>query len=292
HLVNAGRYDTLNRSALLNAEQGPVKGERGGGAAMIDVEHILQFIQTMIEQEVASGYARVRQIPSTTTWRTIDYLNSLSPTRRRTLLTAFATRGVRLLRPDLDPQSYTSPTSQEALLRFADECLRIPDFEGKYLGARLLRGIFAAVRTEPSSEPLAHVSAAVLQRATMVQPTKSTAVRKIVKQMFTERFKVRAENFGGGNWNYFGEYDGQPFKVMIDYGGRSEQLRYWLFYEHKNTGIRAHMLTYEGLLGLGFGHWDFVTADNLQQSISLLCDLLTDLLALPQKFTTHSSLTV
>ncbi|MGE4095095.1 MAG: hypothetical protein AB7G75_30130, partial [Candidatus Binatia bacterium] len=67
-MVNAGRYDTLNRSALLNAEQGPVKGERGGGAAMIDVEHILQIIQTMIEQEVASGYARVRQIPSTTTW--------------------------------------------------------------------------------------------------------------------------------------------------------------------------------------------------------------------------------
>ena len=80
---------------------------------------------------------------------------------------------------------------------------------------------------------------------------------------------------------YSGEYAGRSFQLRIDYGGRSDQLRYGLSFDDVPTGIRARRLSYEGLIGLGDGHWDFVTADNLSESVLLLAKLVQELVVIP-----------
>jgi hypothetical protein len=48
-----------------------------------------------------------------------------------------------------------------------------------------------------------------------------------------------------------------------------------------STGLSSKMLTYEGLLGLGFGRWDFLTADSQTEAIQLLCEFIQELVAIP-----------
>jgi hypothetical protein len=123
----------------------------------------------------------------------------------------------------------------------------------------------------------------VLRRAEAIRPTTAGQIRQIVKRAFAERFDARYENRGGGDWKYFGRHAGRDFVVAIDYGGRSDQLRYEVKYEDVRTGIRPRRLCYEWLLGVGHGHWDFVTADNLEDSIALLCELVGELVEIPDR---------
>jgi hypothetical protein len=41
--------------------------------------------------------------------------------------------------------------------------------------------------------------------------------------------------------------------------------------------------TWEGMLGLGIGHWDFVCQHNLAQSVALLGEIIEKMVMLPEQ---------
>jgi hypothetical protein len=151
----------------------------------------------------------------------------------------------------------------------------------QYLDAPSLRMILADLRSTRPSPELRDTPAEVLARAETI-PTTAADIRRAVKSAFTEAFGVRVEKRPAGVWRYAGVHGRRPFVVQIDYGGRSNQLRYEVQYVDERTGVRAVRLTYEPLLGLGLGRWDFVTADNLESSVSLLVEFVGELVALPE----------
>jgi len=240
-----------------------------------------RFTKNVLDADAASGYALLRRIPSTRTWKVLDYVSTLERAERDAFFNAFVSNGLFLLYPDRDPSLHAYQSGDPAYRRFIDAMPQL--FDWKYADVRLLRGILGDLRSKAPSPEFANVPAHVIQRAEAIQPTNAAAIRREVKSVLTKRFGAKAENRGGGNWLYPGGYAGRPFQVRIDYGGRSDQLRYELFFDDVSTGIRARRLSYEGLIGLGDGHWDFVTADNLSESVVLLADLIQELVVIPQK---------
>jgi hypothetical protein len=76
---------------------------------------------------------------------------------------------------------------------------------------------------------------------------------------------------------------------MIDYGGRVDQLRYYVQLSDASTGLKTKTLNFETLLGLGFGQWDFVTADSQLENVRLLCELIQELVLIPDRLAAFGS---
>ena len=246
-------------------------------------EKINRLIRAELDGVARADFAALRTIPSTYTWKVIDYVSGLDATGRDALFDTFASRAMFLFFPDRDPGLDPGRSGNATHREFTKAMTLL--FDWKYQDARALRAIAADSR---SSRPLgiAHgVPTGVLRRAEAIVPLRAAEIRKLVRAKFVEQFAAsRIENQGGGAWSYSGSCNRREFRLAIDYGGRSDQLRYEVFYEHPPSGIRATRLTYEGMLGLGFGRWDFVTAENVADAVTTLCGLVEQLVSLPERW--------
>ena len=240
----------------------------------VPADQVRNYTRAALERESASNFTRFRRVPSTYTWKAVDHVSALDGAGRNALFDALAAQSVASLEPP-------SPASiAPAVTAFVDALGRMTGWQ--YLDARSLRMILADLRSTRPSPELRDTPAEVLARAETIRPTTAADIRRAVKSAFTEAFGVRVEKRPGGVWRYAGVHGGRPFVVQIDYGGRSDQLRYEVQYVDERTGVRALRLTYERLLGLGLGRWDFVTADNLESSVTLLVEFVGELVALPE----------
>jgi hypothetical protein len=234
------------------------------------------FVRDSIEREAASGWARLRRVPSTYTWTIIDYLLALEPVRRAALFAECVSGAAYFFEPDRPPTHAPHPELREMY----DTLPRI--FDWRYLSARHVHGIALNARAG-RAQAWSDIPDEVIRRAGAIRPTTAGEIRKVVKRAFAERFDARCENFGAGTWKYFGRHGGRDFMVAIDYGGRIDQLRYEVEYDHAGTGLHPRRLCYEGLLEVGLGDWDYLTADNLEDSIALLCELVRELVEIPER---------
>lgn len=242
----------------------------------------LTYIRAAIRREHDANWARLRRIPSTYTWRVIDYVASLDAAARERLFESFASNGLHLLDPARDASLHRGRSGDPDYAAFRDGVLRLSG--PAYYDARMLRMILADVRSSRPSPELADTPPEVLRRAETITPVKVTDIRKALKPRLAERFGAKAQKESGGVWHYVGGRSaGREFRLWTDFGGMSDQLRYEISYDEERTGIHARRLTYEGLLGFGFGHWDFVTAENLEESLALLCEFIEELVALPER---------
>jgi len=245
-----------------------------------DAARLESLVAGCVEDEARLEWGHVRRVPSTYTWKVVDYIRSLEAGSQTRLRHAFVSAGVFLLDPDRDPTTHPAQSGDEEYRRFVDAISQIWDW--KYSDVRTLRAILGDQLGKRPSPEFANTPVEVLERARAIQPTNARDIRKAVKQSFQERYGARPENLGGGDWRYAGVHRGRSFVVSIDYGGW-DQLRYEVEYEDVPTNLRAKRLSYERLVGAGLGHWDFLTADNLQESVTLLCTLLEALVELPDK---------
>jgi len=243
---------------------------------------IVAAVRADIAREETGTYARLRRIPSTHTWRIIDYVSSLPEPRRHALFDVFAQNALFCLDPSRDVAGHPARSGDAAYAAFLEGMRRLSGPE--YYDARMLRAILGDIRSSRPSPQFQSLPPDVIRRAEAIAPTTAPEIRKVVKPAMADRFGAKPEKASGGEWHYVGgTSDGRPFGLWIDYGGRSDQLRYELTYDDARTGISARRLNYEKLLGFGQGNWDFVTAANLQESIALLCDLIDELVALPER---------
>lgn len=237
----------------------------------------LAYCRGALRREATSNFGRLRRIPSTFTWRAVDYVSSLGDPERQRLFETLARRGLVRLFTALPP-----PPDDPDDRAFRDGVLRRSGPE--YYDARMLRAILGDLRSSRPSPELLQTPPEVIRRAASITPTSAAEIRKSMKAVLAERFGATPHNETGGVWHYRGGRSaGREFRLSVDYGGRSDQLRYDISYDDERSGIRARRLTYEGLLGFGLGQWDFVTAGNLNESIALLCELVEEMVGLPDR---------
>ncbi len=238
---------------------------------------VAALLRAWIDAEQASGWAFARRIPSTFTWKIVDYHWKLSEERRSSLFAAFVSIALPSIGPSGEPleAGYGDPEYRAMV----DALPLIGGWE--YANVRGLRS-WLVVRRSGRAAAASSMPPEVVRRAEAIRPTSSREIRAAVAKVFRERFGARPENLGAGEWRYAGACGNRPFAVSIDYGGW-DQLRYEIEYHDARTGLQARRVSWERLVGAGLGHWDSLTADNLQASVELLGDLVERVVTLPDR---------
>lgn len=235
---------------------------------------VAALLRRWIEAEDASGWAFVRRVPSTHTWKIVDHVQRLPAARRSSLFDAFVSSALFFFDPQRDPKLHPGASDPE----FRALCDALPLMGSwAYADVRTLRAWLAVRRAGRAAA--ASMPPDVVERAQAIRPTHAREIRAAVKRAFAERFGARPEN-AGGEWCYAGTCRGRAFVVDIDYGGM-DQLRYEIAFTDPATGLQARGASYEWLVGAGHGHWDSLTADNLETSIALLGELVERVVTLP-----------
>jgi len=249
---------------------------------MVTPELVTRYVKELILAEASTGFSRLRRVPSSYTRTCLDRLAAIGQPRREILFDGIARRAPVHLGLAPPPAKWEDPE----LAQFHDEVLQAP---GSPMPSRLLRGMAAAMRHDGPEGYFANMPAELVQKADSILPTSASRIRKDVKKQLAERFSATADNIGGGNWLYRGESNGRSFAVLIDYGGRMDQLRYYVQLSDAASGVRTKTLNYETLLGMGFGRWDLVTADSQAENVELLAELLAELVGIPDRLAAFGS---
>jgi hypothetical protein len=115
--------------------------------------------------------------------------------------------------------------------------------------------------------------------ACSIRPVKPPEQRRRVRAALKEFGLVKEDKLG----SYHCCYSGKDFAVHVDFGGRHAQLRYAVsFPEFKDR----HPLTqfgFERALGFGWGHWDFIVEDNVDDVFRLFKEVIAYSVELPDR---------
>ncbi len=116
-------------------------------------------------------------------------------------------------------------------------------------------------------------------------PAKIPTLRRMVASAFARQFGAIAKDIGSEMWTYEGQVEGTPLKVLIRYSGRMmrPQLAYEVQILHTKWPWTAKFLCYESLWGAGFGYWNYLTQENAERSVNLLCELVAYVAKLPER---------
>jgi len=236
---------------------------------------VRELVRAELESQAASGWDRLAKVPCTRTWRAIAHIRKLSPSRRDALFEAIASNAPVIFEPPLD-RSLQLPAAQDPeYTKLVDALAGDTDWSWDYASARTLRSILRAIRSkDPRMAARAKATPpAVVRRAEQITSVTAAMARKVVGASVAARFGAKPHNAGGGEWEYRGRAGSTDFLLTVDYGGW-DQLRYDVSYDHPTTGLRARRVNYERLLGCGGTGWDYLTEENLEQAIALMCDLV------------------
>ena len=253
--------------------------------AAIFQEDVYRFVRSAIDAEAANEFWILRRVPNTRAWKTVDYILRLPARRRSSLYDDFACVAMDCFLPTRQTKLHPYRAGSEEYRAYCDGVVGFVGWQ--FEPVRFLRAAVSARRDDPMAT--FGMSDAMLKQVQEMRTTKAPEMRKTIKRIFAQRFGARAENQGGGDWQYVGEWEGRGFAVRIDYGHRfGTQLEYEVKFSDPATGLTASRLSYESFLGMGFGNWDYLTADNLEDAAVLLADLIEGLVSIPDRLATTS----
>lgn len=236
--------------------------------------------------EQHTDFARFRQIPDTHVIRFLDDFAKLTPTGQSEI--------VDLLTEWSSYCLVKQPIPPAVVERFS-QLKRRPGFaEGvRYTGVNLLAGLAKTHKasgglsgwlqsqgvTGLAAQPPEHLASGIED----LTPVKIPAFRRLVQRAFARQFTAIARDLGSEIWRYQGKLDETALTVEIRYSGRMSrpQLAYHVDVHHPKLALT--FISFESVLGVGFGWWDYLTAANAERSVALLCDLIEYAAKLPER---------
>src|ERR671935_2853849 len=109
------------------------------------VDALSRVVRSCIDREAADGWARMRRVPSTYTWRVLDYLARLEPSRQRSLFDAFVANALFHFDPSRDPLLHAHRGGHREYVAMVEALPQMGGFE--YWGLRLLRGMLGDLKS-------------------------------------------------------------------------------------------------------------------------------------------------
>jgi hypothetical protein len=212
----------------------------------------------LVEAEAAAGFPRLDRVPSSTVRHFLDYYRELPAAEAATLREALAARGALALQPARG--AALAADLAAAYERWTQAKIRAGFEEGaRYQPLRLAKNMGVVDDTNAAT---------------------AAQLRKLIKPVFRDRLGLAGRNERGGNWTY--EREDASLKVRVDFGGRTDQLRYAVTAIDAASGRRVAMASYEGLLGL-FGGWDWIPEAEAANAVDLLVELVEIVESVPQR---------
>ncbi len=251
---------------------------------MPSIEQLISFFRTELDSERDSNWSRLKRIPDTRVWRNLKLFDTLESSDRNSFLHcaaewACAAYGFIL---DLPPHNHTQNPFfnrwQHAISGYLEGY-----FDKQFESIPSLRTAAAQFKMDAAKGKPPSVTRELYDYALSVHGMKAPELRKGVKQAFTSIGLQKVEKHGGGNYIYHCAMGKSAFKVWIDYGGRHAQLRYHVALPEFENKYSQNRFSFDRALGFGFGDWDFITEENFEDSLQMLCEAICYSIALPDK---------
>lgn len=248
---------------------------------------LAEWLRDEFEAEQASGFLRLKRVPDTKVIRFLDHFDSLESPQQSSL--------VEILVDWSSHKFLATPPPNPAYEQFT----KATTFPGagrgfRYSGVNLLAGLAKEMEhgelieffRKQNLTDLALVPAEGLARNhTDLIPIKPTALRRRVNAALDKLFSPQVTDIGSETWRYEGKLEGSDLKLYIQYSGRKgrPQLSYNAEVRSLERVIAPPGLCFESVLGVGFGHWDYLTVENAERSVELLAELVAWIARLPAR---------
>lgn len=230
-------------------------------------ERLLDFLRSEFQVEAESRFARLRRVPDSRTKATLRLYSSLCEADRNefadccahwTCANYLPALGIRPI--DHTRHAYFQ-TWNEGLLRATSELESVPLL--KLMAKVDKHDLAPGVLTEDQF-------AYVLSVRPVAKPELRRQVRAALKPLgFTKTFGDE----------YRCHHAGQDFSVHVDFGGTGAQLRYGVLFPE----FGHYEFGFERTLGAGFGDWDFIVEENVDDVFGLFTEVVAYSSQLPAR---------
>lgn len=241
---------------------------------------IFSFLKNEFSIERESRFSLLKKVPDTLVFGFLDYFESLGVSEQDEFAEAIAYRSLQFFFSKNEIADAMPQADDTAFQRHFPAILHIAF--NKYEDARSLRLLATVAKSDELWTTIPKPPEEFLRYAASIGPVRAVEMRKQIKSAFGQRFGAKVSNLGGGVWLYECNFANSTVEIEIDFGGR-DQLRYEVTISSHLRQITLERLRYEVLLGAGLGFWNFLTEENVDQSLELLCEFVAYLTNLPER---------
>jgi hypothetical protein len=244
-------------------------------ANMAASEKLLAFFRSEFLAEERSGFARLKRVPDSRVEESLAWYQSLSDPDRASFVDCAAhyahrTCGFVVEAPDIDH------TNHPFFARWVDPWSRFPFRSNR--NVPLLRAAVTQYKMDRHRGAPSCISEELFQLAESVRSLKAPALRKRVRATLDRFGYQKTDDLGGHRCIW----EGQEFEVNVDFGASDAQLRYSVTpYEFRQGPYRLSRFCFEVALGMGFGHWNYIVEENVDDVFLLFEELIKYAVDLP-----------
>ena len=257
------------------------------------LDDISALLKAHLDGEAQAGFPRLTRVPSSGAIQFLDCFASLAAPDRDLLLAGLAEIAALNLLPSPEARQRVEAlvTTNPAFASYR-QARQSPQLTMglRYVGLRMMKSMLgdrmtmemmARTRATLDFIPRDDLPAALVPDPdpAHLKPAKAPLLRKLIDEAFMELFATAKQKRPGGETEYTGALQGANIKVSIDFSGRGLQLRYGVKIPDETKMIFVWGLTYEDLWAAGPG-WDYLTEENAEPSIRLLCEHIEQIVLL------------
>jgi hypothetical protein len=257
------------------------------------LDDVSALLKAHLDAEAQAGFPRLTRTPSSGTILFLDYFSTLDAADRDSLLAVHAEIDALNFfpAPAVRERVEALVATHPALVSYGQAMQSAPFTMGlRYAGLRMLksmlgdpvsREMMARTRATLDFIPRDDLPAALVPDPdpAHLKPAKAPLLRKLIDEAFPKLFATGKQKRLGGETEYIGAFQGTSIKVIIDFSARGPQLRYGVKIPDETKTVFVWGLQYESLWAAAPG-WDYLTEENAEPSIRLLCENIAQIVLL------------
>jgi hypothetical protein len=246
---------------------------------MSNLDDLRRFCRSEFDAEAQQGFFTLRRVPSTNICGFLDYYSVLNSDDQSAFADAAALWASARISGAASPEVQSELNQNPAWSRWqswnAMNGWRFPSIPELRLRA--------PEATMDRAKNQGGASQAIEKLTASARAVRANELRKRVRIGLNEIFDTKPINRGGGWWTYEGVLNDSTLSISIDYGGRDAQLRYEVTARSESPPCRLERASFEAVLGVATGDWDFIVEENVEDSIRLLSQFVTYVSLLPRR---------
>jgi hypothetical protein len=268
----------------------------------MDTDKLLAFFRSEFHAEESTGFARLKRVPDSYAQEGLAWYQSLSAADRASFVDCAAhyaagnygfvivterPQMAALLRSgelrDLQTvlgailEEKVDHTKHPFLERWADPGNRFRFRTGR--NVMLLRTMVQQYKMDKKRGMPSCISERDFQIAESMRDIKAPALKKRLRATLDKFSYQQTDTYGGHRCTW----DGVEFQFNADFGARDAQMRYSATPLPYRAVHPMGNFCFEMALGMGFGHWNYIVEENVDDVFALLEELIKYAVELPQR---------
>jgi hypothetical protein len=240
-------------------------------------EKLIAFFRAEIDAEEKWGFPRLNRIPEHFLQDRLDHYRGLSDAEKEPYKDCSATfaAACHIFVVDAPSIEHTKHPYFDRWQAFKKTLSDDPRFKS----VPLFRSMIQQYKIDKLRGVQSSVSEAQFALACSIHPVKLPERRKRVRAVLKQFGLVKVDKLG----LYRCHHAGKDFSVYVDFGGRLAQLRYAVSFSEFKDRHPFTQFGFERAVGFGFGHWDFIVEENMDEVFEVFAEVIAYSVELPDR---------